>query len=205
METGPDGNQRINSFALVSYIPDPLGKFLDDLRRELVPGCKPHAHVTMLPPRPLGGSPEQAWQQILDYSNPQGAFELELTEVSIFPITNVVYIELGRGRERLMDWHRALNQGVLRFTEPFPYHPHVTLAQEIDASAAVEIGERAKAAWAEFRGPRRYLVEEVTLVQCTVNNEWLDLAWRRLPRDQRGPDQLAGSDNSSHSFRRILA
>jgi len=30
--------QRLNVFALVIYIPDPLGRFLDDLRRELVPG-----------------------------------------------------------------------------------------------------------------------------------------------------------------------
>ena len=45
--------QRLNVFALVIYIPDPLGRFLDDLRTELVPGCNPHAHVSVLPPRPL--------------------------------------------------------------------------------------------------------------------------------------------------------
>ncbi len=45
--------QRLNVFALVIYIPDPLGRFLDDLRTALVPGCNPHAHVSVLPPRPL--------------------------------------------------------------------------------------------------------------------------------------------------------
>ena len=45
--------QRLNIFALVIYIPDPLGGFLDDLRRELTPGCNPHAHISVLPPRPL--------------------------------------------------------------------------------------------------------------------------------------------------------
>ena len=45
----PEG-QRLNVFALVVYIPDPLGRFLDDLRRELVPHYNPHAHVSVLPP-----------------------------------------------------------------------------------------------------------------------------------------------------------
>ena len=45
--------ERLNVFALVIYIPDPLGLVLDDLRRELVPTYNPHAHVSVLPPRPL--------------------------------------------------------------------------------------------------------------------------------------------------------
>ena len=45
--------QTLSQFALVAYIPDPLGRFLDDLRVELTPDCKPRAHVTILPPRPL--------------------------------------------------------------------------------------------------------------------------------------------------------
>ena len=45
--------ERLNVYALVIYIPDPLGRFLDHLRRELVPAYKPHAHVSVLPPRPL--------------------------------------------------------------------------------------------------------------------------------------------------------
>ena len=47
--------QRLNIYALVIYVPAPLGRFLDDLRRELVPTYKPRAHVSVLPPRPLAG------------------------------------------------------------------------------------------------------------------------------------------------------
>ena len=53
MAFGTGGAQRINLFALVVYIPDPLAGFLDDLRKELVANCLPRAHVTILPPRPL--------------------------------------------------------------------------------------------------------------------------------------------------------
>src|SRR5438045_1559872 len=36
----------LNQFALVSYLPEPLAQYLDDLRRQLTPDCKPHAHLT---------------------------------------------------------------------------------------------------------------------------------------------------------------
>ena len=49
----PSLEERLNVFALVVYIPGPLGVFLDELRRELVPHYNPHAHVSVLPPRPL--------------------------------------------------------------------------------------------------------------------------------------------------------
>ena len=58
-------------------------------------------------------------------------FDVELTEIGIFPVTNVVYVEVGEGAAELERMHRAMNTGPLGFKEPFPYHPHVTLAQEI--------------------------------------------------------------------------
>jgi len=39
MYNDPAAWDRINSFALVSYIPEPLAGFLDRLRQELVPNC----------------------------------------------------------------------------------------------------------------------------------------------------------------------
>jgi hypothetical protein len=56
----PSSMDRINMFALVSYVPGRLGEFLDRLREELVTGCKAHSHVTLLPPRPLSISTERA-------------------------------------------------------------------------------------------------------------------------------------------------
>ena len=53
MYNDPAAWDRINSFALVSYIPEPLAGFLDRLRQELVPNCFLRAHVTILPPRPI--------------------------------------------------------------------------------------------------------------------------------------------------------
>src|ERR1022692_1327638 len=90
--------QRLNVFALVIYIPDPLGRFLDDLRRELVPGCSPHAHVTILPPRPISTTPQAAIEAVRSRIHDFAPFEIEAALVEVFSETDVVYLRLGRGR-----------------------------------------------------------------------------------------------------------
>src|ERR1700730_11444059 len=85
--------ERLNVYALVIYIPGPLGRFLDDLRRELVPAYNPHAHVSVLPPRPLTVDWEQASGQARRLIEGWPPFDVELTEVNIFPATKVVYTE----------------------------------------------------------------------------------------------------------------
>jgi hypothetical protein len=41
---------RPDIFGLIIYVPNPLAGFLDGLRKDLVPGCNPRAHLTVLPP-----------------------------------------------------------------------------------------------------------------------------------------------------------
>ena len=45
----PALGDRINSYAVVSYIPGALGEFITRLREELVKGCVAQSHVTILP------------------------------------------------------------------------------------------------------------------------------------------------------------
>lgn len=182
-ECGSSGAEGINCYALVAYIPDPLGRFLDDLRRDLVPGCNPHAHVTLLPPRPLPGSAEAAVKHIQEHISGLPAFDLHATEIGVFPVTNVIYIELGMGRSRLVDLHSGLNDGAVHYDEPFPYHPHITLAQEIGAGNVDEVLAEARRMWADYRHTRIFPVQEVTFVQNTKNNCWLDLATVQLDRE----------------------
>lgn len=174
--SGGDGVQPVNSFALVTYIPDPLGSFLDDLRRELVPGCMPHAHVTILPPRPLSLDPQLAWKQVQSKVCDLPAFEIETADVEIFDVTSVIYISLGKGRQELLRMHDALNSGDLAFPEPFRYHPHITLAQELPPDRVLDVYDLARRRWAEFPHKRAFPVEFLTFVQNTLQNQWLDLA-----------------------------
>lgn len=168
-------NDRIESFALVSYIPDPLAGFLNRLRREFVPTCFLQAHVTILPPRQLPGSAEQAWQQVRDASSKFQPFEIELGDVEVFPGTNVIYIGLRKGTSSMKRMHDALNEAGLLFKEPFCYHPHITLAQEIPVDRVPEMTEHAKRRWREFAHSRSFQVETITFVQNTRRNVWIDL------------------------------
>ena len=171
---------RLNVFALVIYVPDPLGRFLDDLRRELVPGCNPHAHVSVLPPRPLAVEWQQAAGQARALTEGWTPFEVELAGLRIFPVTNVIYLEIGAGAADLRRMHAAMNAGVLQFEEPFPYYPHITLAQEIPQPEVRAIYEVAQRRWREYRGRGVFRAERTVFVRNTLNNCWIDLAEYRL-------------------------
>ena len=168
--------QRLNVFALVIYIPDPLGRFLDDLRRELVPGCNPHAHVSVLPPRPIAVDWTVAGEQVRECAGEWTPFEISLESIRMFPVTNVVFIELGKGSDEMFKIHEAMNSRSLAFNEPFAYHPHITLAQEIPQERAEYVNHRARELWDAWSGPRVFRAERAAFVQNTLGNLWIDLA-----------------------------
>src|SRR5882724_9384348 len=84
MKCDPIDADRINLFALVSYIPNPLGEFLDRLRKELVAGCNPHAHVTVLPPRPLYVDPQTSMRALETNLDRFSPFQVEIERVQVF-------------------------------------------------------------------------------------------------------------------------
>jgi hypothetical protein len=74
------------------------------------------------------------------------------------------------------DLHAAMNSGCLTFDEPFAYHPHITLAQEIPGDQASSVRERARQMWEAWDGPRSFLANRATFVQNTLGSCWVDLA-----------------------------
>jgi 2'-5' RNA ligase len=176
MRCGIPAEERLNVFALVIYIPEPLGRFLDDLRRELVPHYNPHAHVSVLPPRPLAVPWQVASKEAEELTANWAPFSIELTDVTVFPLTGVVYIELGKGGDELGRMHAAMNTTALAFHEPFVYHPHITLAQELPIGTVAEVSEMAARRWREYPGKRSFCAEHAVFVQNTLSNCWIDLA-----------------------------
>jgi 2'-5' RNA ligase len=171
----------INSFALISYLPEPLAGFLDSLRSELVPRCQAKSHVTVLPPRPLAsGLPETAWSDLNDSLNGFPPFRVELNAVEVFAGTNVIYLAIGAGFRELEQMHEALNRGPLQFAEPYKYHPHVTLAQQLSVDQVEAASALARRRWREFPYSHSFTVERLTFVQNTEENRWADLAGRAL-------------------------
>lgn len=180
LDSWGDGVEPVNSYALVAYIPMPLGRFLDDLRLELIPSFIPRAHVTILTPRPLSVDPRAAWEHVYSVIKDFPPFEIALADAGIFKATSVIYIALGPGRRVLKQMHGQLNAGPLSFAEPFEYFPHITLAQELDPKQLSIAFERARRRWAEYPGERWFAVDRVTFVQNTTRDLWLDLAEARL-------------------------
>lgn len=165
----------INSFALVSYLPEPLASFLDRLRRDLVAECQARSHVTVLPPRPLVSSSDEAWREVVDGLHDFEPIRVELGRVEIFPVTQVLYLSIHAGFNELKQLHQALNKGRLNFAEPFSYHPHVTLAQDVDPDQVAAAAESAAARWREFTKARTFTVDHLMFVQNTLENRWTDL------------------------------
>ncbi len=175
MASDPRLGERINLFSLVTYLPEPLGSFIDQLRGELVPGCSLRAHVTVLPPRPLSEPAEEAGAKIRSKLAEFEPFELRLGDVEIFTMSSVVYLALARGADEMRRLHDALNAAAAPFAEPFPFHPHVTLAQQISAEQVPDVFEHAHYRWAEFCHKRSFLVDHATFVQAINLYCWVDL------------------------------
>lgn len=168
---------RLNSFALVAYIPGPIGDFVDRLSRELAPGCFPHPHITILPPRPLHTTVERAAAGLrsLARETPLVRVGVELV-VEVFAISSVVFLSIGEGASELLAMHDRFNTGDFQMREAYPYHPHITVAQNVEPGKIDQVREQAQRHWQEYRLDRSFLVAELTFVQATTTNLWVDLA-----------------------------
>lgn len=176
MIAGDNGLQCNSAWlALVAYVPDPLGRFLDKLRKALTPSYRPRAHVSILPPRLVGVPHESVAARLRSIVPSFAAFDVEATEIEVFPETSVIYLEIGAGNQELRRMHRTLNTGDLAYDEPFEYHPHITLAQDLLPGQAAALLEKARLEWSRSRLPRRFSVQGATLLTSANPNRWKDL------------------------------
>jgi 2'-5' RNA ligase len=173
------GGRTLGQFALVSYLPDPLASYLDRLRLDLDPDCSPHAHVTVLPPRPMSAEISQAITELNEESHEFPPFEVELGDAQIFPVSNVIYIELAKGQSALFSLHDRLERGSLKYQCRFEFHPHITIGQNLDPGHVEEALRAARARWSAYIGPRTFVVDSLSFVQNVAPDLWLDLA--RIP------------------------
>jgi len=168
-------------FALVAYVPDPLGSFVDRVRRELAPGCRLRAHITILPPRELKCDKSLASRKIEALLNETRSFRVDIGEVTVFPVSNVIYLSIGSGSQQLKDLHHRLNQGPCESAEVWCFEPHLTLAQDLDPAAVARAQEIAKRRWREYTGPHEFALDHLTFVQGDPDRGWADLQTWELP------------------------
>jgi 2'-5' RNA ligase len=171
-------------YALVAYLKNPAGEFVENLRRELHPDL-PHlaAHLTILPPRCLQGSESSALQILERICGNEESFEVTLGDVETFvPVTPTVYIRVQGGALRMIELHSKLNTEALAFEETWPYIPHLTIVKMSAEEPALKAFQMARERWAQYAGSRRILLEKLTFVREDRENHWVDLAPVRLGR-----------------------
>ena len=171
-------------YALVAYLKNPAGEFVENLRRELHPDL-PHlaAHLTILPPRCLRGTESSALQVLERICGSEEPFEVTLGDVETFvPVTPTVYIRVQGGAAKMIDLHSKLNTEALAFEEAWPYIPHLTIVKMSAEKPAHSAFQMAGERWAQYSGSRRILLEKLTFVREELENRWVDLALVRLGR-----------------------
>jgi 2'-5' RNA ligase len=165
-------------YALVAYLHNPAGGFVETLRRELHPDL-PHlaAHLTILPPRPIQGTEQAALELLERVCGNEEPFEVTLGDVETFvPVTPTVYIRVQGAALRMSELHSKLNTEALAFGEQWPYIPHLTIAKMNAEQPARTAFEIARERWAHYAGSRRILLERLTFVREDTENCWVDLA-----------------------------
>ena len=165
-------------YALVAYLRNTAGEFVENLRRELHPDL-PHlaAHLTILPPRPLHGTEAAAIHLLEHLCGQQEPFEVTLGAVETFiPVTPTIYIGIASDASQMSALHQKLNIQELAFKEEWPYTPHLTIAKMGAEQLARSAYEIASQRWHDFEGSRRILLEKLTFVREDAPNRWTDLA-----------------------------
>jgi|ERR1035441_813403 hypothetical protein len=165
-------------YALVAYLKNPAGGFVENLRRELHPDL-PHlpAHLSILPPRPLQGTESSALQVLERICGDEEPFEVTLGDVETFvPVTLTVYIRVQGAAAHMSELHSKLNTEALAFEEEWPYIPHLTIVKMSAEQPAQTAFQMARQRWSHYSGSRRILLERLTFVREDVENHWVDLA-----------------------------
>jgi len=169
-------------YAVVAYVRNGLGKFVEELRHEVDP-VYAHlpAHITVLPPRCLQGSESAARTTLEDLCHDQQPFEIALGDVESFvPRTPVVFLRVAHAAYKMRELHDRLNTGPLLFDEPWPYMPHVTIIKTDEAEHAQAALPGIRQRWADYQGTRHIAVAELCFVRQTEGSHWEDLALIQL-------------------------
>ncbi|MBV8458698.1 MAG: 2'-5' RNA ligase family protein [Acetobacteraceae bacterium] len=164
-------------YAAVAYVRNPVGTFVEELRREFHPShTHADAHITILPPRPLMGSEEQAIEFLQEVCSTARPFEITMGDVESFiPATPTVFIRVAYGAYRMRELHDQFNVNGLEFCEPWPYMPHLTIVKADTQSEAEQVLDLARHRWENFKDGRKIRIDSITFVKGS-GDRWVDVA-----------------------------
>jgi len=136
--------------------------------------------------------PVAVWKRLRDRAAKFTAFRVEATRVEVFEETGVVFLALGDGSRELERLHHLLNRDGAAFPEPYPFHPHITLAMGIERDRLDAAVARARQRWSDFAGARDFVAKRFHFVQNTLVGLWMDLGEVELDGSNE-PDSTSSS------------
>lgn len=179
-------------YALVAYVTNPVGRFVEELRRDLSPE-QSHlaAHLTVLPPRNVHGSEQEAVETLEQLCRQESPFDVTMGSVQTFiPTTPTVFIQVEHAGYKMRELHDRLNVGSLECREQWLYMPHLTIVKMSTMEQAEHALEVSRERWRHYRGTHTITVDQLTFVREGENNHWVDLAeiplGKPIPTDIRG-------------------
>jgi 2'-5' RNA ligase len=166
------------NYAVIAYIPGRLGQFIDEQRDRWNPDyATALAHVTLLTPRPLIFPQDELVESLRKRCTYREPFDVTVEGVgSFWPANGVVYLSLSQGFSEILELHRMLNVSDLRHSEPFPFIPHITIAQGMDEARTQAVLAAVSREWSVYDGEKSFRVETLCLVQQASAHAWLNLA-----------------------------
>ena len=165
-------------YAVVAYVRNSVGHFVEDLRRELYPehGHLP-AHVTVLPPRLLQGSEEEARAMLEQQLRAVETFQIQMGQVETFiPTTPTVFLRVEKHAHRFRELHEDLNTGPFHCSEQWPYMPHLTIVKMPQIHEAEEALRLSRDRWGRYQGQKTADITDLTFVRESTEHHWTDLA-----------------------------
>lgn len=151
-------------------VPEPWGSQVRSARRaygdplgEIIA-----THVTLLPPTGIGIEVLPAIREHLaQVAKRLPSFDMVLRGTGSFqPVSQVVYLTVARGVSGCEQLESAVRSGPLGRPLRFPYHPHVTLAQDV----AEESLSAAYEEWSDFTCSFR--VDSFSLFEEHPGHDW---------------------------------
>ncbi|HEX7738320.1 MAG TPA: 2'-5' RNA ligase family protein [Marmoricola sp.] len=117
-------------------VPDPWGAQLQDYRVQLGDSSARQipSHITLIPPCEVAdGEIDTVVAHLERTASATAAFSVHLRGTGTFrPVSPVVFVNVVAGISECEVLADGLRQGPIEDAPRFPYHPHVTIAHELD-------------------------------------------------------------------------
>ena len=126
------------------------------------------AHVTLVPPTPVDDAAlDLVHEHLAGCAAGAEPFAMTLRGPDSFrPVSPVVYVQVAGGAGECAALERRVRSGLLEGRRRFPYHPHVTVAQDVDEESL----DRAAKTLSEYEAS--FPVGAMTLYAHGLDGVW---------------------------------